>query len=91
MRYIPADFNGLGYEEPNQIPLAPQGWPTYERYHLQVGERVIVYESLSLEAEGVTRLVDSPSGPYWVVDIDPATMRDITYAEPPVAQDAPTA
>jgi len=91
MRYIPADFNDLGDDEPNQIPLCPLNSPNYERFHLQEGERVIAYEGESLEAEGVLKLVDSKVGPYWVIDIDPATLRDITYKEPPVAQDAPRA
>jgi hypothetical protein len=79
MRRIPADFNDLDLYEHNEIPLAPEGWPTYAPCELQEGERVIV-EDGSLQAEAVLKTTEIDGERWWIAVIDRATMHDFANA-----------
>lgn len=75
MRRIPADFNGLGLYEHDEITLGPDGWPTLVPLELREGERVIA-EDGTLTAEAVLKTVMVDGERWWVVVIDRATMYD---------------
>jgi hypothetical protein len=42
----------------------------------------VIADDVILEAEGVVKLVEYDEKPWWIIVIDPATMRDIAYVAP---------
>ena len=79
--HIPADFNDLGYEEPDSIPLGLADSFGLRGYELHDGMAAIFYEAEELEAHGVLRSKHLATGEVvWVAVIDPATIRHLYTA-----------
>lgn len=77
---IPGDFNNLGYEEPNVIPLGEADLTGRLGHVPENGQEVIVYEFGEMEAQGILRSKHDATGAVlWEVAIDPETIR---YWEP---------
>ncbi len=75
---IDADFNRLGQGGPDVLPLGTDkellerlGWLP------NVGERLLAIEEGSLEALGTVRAEEMVGRRYWLLDIEPDTLRQV--------------
>ena len=78
---IPADFNDLGYDEPDVIPLGVAESFGLRNVVLRDGMAAIFYEAGELEAHGVLRRKRLGAGDcIWEAVIYPATIRHLDAA-----------
>ena len=78
---IPADFNDLGYEEPNVIPLGLAESFGLRGIPLHDGMSAIFYETGELEARGTLRSKHLVTGEIvWEAVIDATSIHQIDVA-----------
>lgn len=82
MQTVYGDYNRLGLDKPNAIPLGDEGRLREQGITLQEGERVLVVEPDELEAVGIAyrEWSDGWGMWFWSANLDMSTLHSIGRA-----------